>query len=1337
MYVYMYVRANAMLRVVLIQLILVVNTCIQCDNIVSVDPSSGEDDPRCLVPLSGVRCATLGYALQYSNHSTLYLLSGGEHSLAAGVNTIANLRNVTIASNDTSSTVRCVVNGGLSFENVSFLSIENVIFLGCGALRNSTSRNLSDADSPYILVKFSVALYFYLCDSVSLFNVTVANSAAIGVVMYDTTGQNLISNSVFSNNVVMDSGTPGGGGFNIEFTYSVPGDTCSPLTLYHNTGSVYDFVNCTFSQNKANDGFVNGPIFIIPYECNHDIFGKGGGLALFFKGSASGNTIRLSNCTFQNNSADWGGGIYVEFQDAASGNLVEIQSFFLGNSASIDGGGLHLAYYNPGYNLNIAANNITLSSSSFVNNRAFTGGAFTVLPSLLDIGGSIPKILLHNCSFDSNVAEIGSAMYGSYVTLNAENLAPVIDIQTCTFANNTLTTDNTMSEHYIGVGAVYLNGIPARFYDVIVFQQNSGSALAAVSTYVDFTSCNISFLNNTGDNGGAISLLGAASILISNYTYAQFVGNTASSYGGAIYNTYVERESFSLYPNCFIQYNDHFLPPDQWIAHFVFRNNSASISGDSIYSTSILPCSLFTATPSQSQTVFCWNHTYWDYDDSCADEIGTGFGKLSVISTVQTSPGLPYKLPINMTDELGNDILRYTAFTATIGSQDPQQVAMVDPGFYFVSDGLLQLNGNGNNQTVILNLDGSLMGHWHSKLPVQLLPCPPGMSQKSNGSSAICLCDPNKTFNSVLLCLGYNSGNASTLIKAGYWIGFVPEASSAGLVVAACPQGFCTSGMVSTSSNASTAVVQLSDGYVTLPMQAGELGSAVCAANRMGVLCGECSGSYAPSINDDAYSCVPCNSSQVIGNIFKHIGIVYVPLVLFFLVIIFFNVPLTTGPANAFILFSQGIVTTFDTTLNGQLSISSSMKTFLEICFFVYRIFNLDFFAYLLDPFCVGTQHNTLDVIELNYVVAVVPCVMILMVIACYQMANLTCISKLCQCNKTHAKQLACTKAIKVSPILAFAALLLLAYNKVSVTASKILSQVRFIDSSGTTVSITRLYYAAQYDVGYWRYALPSSIITILIIVLPFILLEFPVRLFEKFISRVPVMMKYYPAAKVNIFLDAFQGCFHDNRRYFASAYFFFRLIVNVLLEVLPTLSLQITCQQLLCITMVVLIAFLQPYKVPAYNCIDILFFANLAFIGALNQYMLQTSNNVDQMVTTNAVSVVLSILTSLPLVYIVGYIIWHFLVEPRKGQIASTLSLLKQKFMYLHMRKIVENNTATGGIHLYSLETEVDHQKNAMSYDLVTTAVDDDDVIDARVSEQIQCALNSDADCPYYQFKS
>eukprot|EP00731_Ephydatia_muelleri_P035432 Em0124g2a len=1163
----------------------------QSYNTISVDPSSGRDDSRCLDPLSGIRCATLSYALRYANHSTLYLLSAaGDHSLVAGEpNTLANLRDITIASNGTSSTVRCARNAGLSFENVSFLAIENVVLFGCGTSHNSTSRNLSDTKRTSTLLKFTVALYFQLCDSVTLRHVTVTNSFGMGVIMYDTTGKNLISNSEFSNNVVQDRATPGGGGFCIEFTYSTPGDFCAPSSLQHNTGSRYDFTNSTFIGNVADDGSVNVPTFIIPYACNHDAFGKGGGLALFFKGSASDNTVRLSNCTFQNNTAVWGGGLYAEFHDAAMGNVIEIESTFSNNSAVVEGGGLRVAYYTPGDNQNIGANNFTLRSTTFMNNDAFTGGAIAVLPSLLSAEDPIPQILVFNCTFESNVAELGSAVYGSYIALSSVSLiTPVIDFQMCTFTNNFLHVqeDRRVAEHYIGIGAVYLNGLHATFNGAILFTNNSGSALAVVGAYVDFTSSNVSFFNNTGDKGGAISLLGDASMLISNYTNA-----------------------------------------------------------------------------------------------------------------------------------------RHTAFITTIGTQDPQPVATVDPGFYVAVDGIIQLNGNGSaNQTIILTLEGTGNGMWHSEITVQLFPCPPGLSQDTNDQNDTCKCDPSKTFNSIVFCLGGNSVEFAALIKVGYWMGFAPELSRAELVVATCPQGFCK------NATNGASVFQLSDTYIYLPLNATALDSVVCAPNRMGFVCGECVPSYAPSINDDAYSCVPCDSAQLEGNVFKYIGIVFVPLVLFFLVIILFNVKLTTGPANAFILFGQAIVSSFDATFSSQLTIGSDIykgtMVYFKSCSFIYRVFNLDFFAYLLDPFCIGTQLSTLDVIELNYVVAIVPCAMILIVMACYQMTKLTCMVKICCWNRRHDnrgnQKLSCTKAISFSPILAFAAFLLLSYNKVSITASKVLSQVRFRDASGLDIGVTRSYYAAQYDSGYWRYALPSSFITVLIIVLPIILLGFPVRLFEKCISRVPAIMKHYPADKINIFLDAFQGCFLDNRRYFASAYFFFRLIVNVVFIFLPSVSLQYTCQQFLCIAMVALIVFLQPYKVVAYNFIDILIFSNLAFISILNGYIIQYSSDLNQREIINALLVIFSILISLPLIYMVAYLIWHFLVEPKKDKIVSILLSPVQK--YFNVNKTVVNNSEVTTVHF----ERNNNQEDNVSGNMVTNASGDLEVFDARMHEQVRNADKS-----------
>ena len=84
----------------------------------------------------------------------------------------------------------------------------------------------------------------------------------------------------------------------------------------------------------------------------------------------------------------------------------------------------------------------------------------------------------------------------------------------------------------------HLNGIDAIFNGAILFINNSGSALAVVGAYVDFTSSNVSFFNNTDDKGGAICLLGDASMLISNYTNARFDSNRVSTYRGAIYNPF-------------------------------------------------------------------------------------------------------------------------------------------------------------------------------------------------------------------------------------------------------------------------------------------------------------------------------------------------------------------------------------------------------------------------------------------------------------------------------------------------------------------------------------------------------------------------------------------------------------------------------------------------------------------------------------------------------------------------------------------------------------------------------------------------------------------------------
>ena len=132
--------------------------------------------------------------------------------------------------------------------------------------------------------------------------------------------------------------------------------------------------------------------------------------------------------------------------------------------------------------------------------------------------------------------------------------------------------------------------------------------------------------------------------------------------------------------------------------------------------------------------------------------------------------------------------------------------------------------------------------------------------------------------------------------------------------------------------------------------------------------CRACKGGYSPAINSYTHECIMCNNSKALKNSMKYIGTVYVPLVLLFFIIIVFNIHLTTGPANA--LFCIAL------TAGGQINYPPVATVAI-----VYRtidgILNLEFFLNLLDPFCLSTSLDTLDLILLNYIVAVFPLVTI------------------------------------------------------------------------------------------------------------------------------------------------------------------------------------------------------------------------------------------------------------------------------------------------------------------------------------------------------------------------
>ena len=298
---------------------------------VIIDSRVGNDNKSCLPPMLIHPCKTMSYAFSYQQDWTGYLLRPNTHVLNESV-TFANVKGIKITG--ANSSVRCrPSSAGLAFVNVSQVLLSNLNFSGCAAKHNSTSRDYEYSN--FSLSHIYAGLYFYQCLDVNMTNTSVADGPkAVGVVMYNTVGTVLVSNSVFANNSAhyKDSG---GGGFYAEFSYCTPGDNqCSdrPATIVptqYNSNANYTFVSCRFGGNRASDGARHSSNFILPYRYDHNAFGRGGGFSVYFNGDAASNTVSLLNCSFDLNAASWGSGVFVEFHDNSTNNTFLLRSSML------------------------------------------------------------------------------------------------------------------------------------------------------------------------------------------------------------------------------------------------------------------------------------------------------------------------------------------------------------------------------------------------------------------------------------------------------------------------------------------------------------------------------------------------------------------------------------------------------------------------------------------------------------------------------------------------------------------------------------------------------------------------------------------------------------------------------------------------------------------------------------------------------------------------------------------------------------------------------------------------------------------------------------------------
>ena len=230
--------------------------------------------------------------------------------------------------------------------------------------------------------------------------------------------------------------------------------------------------------------------------------------------------------------------------------------------------------------------------------------------------------------------------------------------------------------------------------------------------------------------------------------------------------------------------------------------------------------------------------------------------------------------------------------------------------------------------------------------------------------------------------------------------------------------------------------------YITLPNDTSELNSFMCSGlNRTGLLCSQCQQGLGPAVLSYKMQCVKCFEKQY--GWLLYITATLIPTTILCFLIIIFQFHITSLEMNAFVFLCQ-----FINTLTGRYVYVHYTSNVTAVYFFelavvtFYGIWNLDFFRYFIPSFCISSDLTALHTLALEYVVAIYPLLLTIVIYFCIEMYDSGVRVVVCVWRPFHVCFLRFRRKWnpKGSVINAFASFLLLSYSKLLTVSYSILN---------------------------------------------------------------------------------------------------------------------------------------------------------------------------------------------------------------------------------------------------------------------------------------------------------
>ena len=375
--------------------------------------------------------------------------------------------------------------------------------------------------------------------------------------------------------------------------------------------------------------------------------------------------------------------------------------------------------------------------------------------------------------------------------------------------------------------------------------------------------------------------------------------------------------------------------------------------------------------------------------------------------------------------------------------------------------------------------------------------------------------------------------SGSAAIASSYWAGYnTVNATQDNLLTGLCVTPLCNPMTINCNEDELCSLTPMADAL--------ELEQQICGNNRYGQLCGRCVSNKTVYYHSASYTCGDHTYCQY--GILIYIVSELLPVTIIFLVVLLFNIRLTSGAVYCFVFYVQ-IQSRLNITAFSSIRIKSHFIQHV-VDFFQFAIGVLSFEIRSGPPleFCIFQTDSIMNLFMIQYATLayafflVLATILIMRIHSCY-----SCV-KLCRrCGRRN---------IRGSIVDGLSAFLVLCYFQCASITSRILTPSRLYGIHSQWIASVPMF---DGELDYLKgdhlwYAVPAFLCIIFILIPPpTILILEPIltKLFSMDCFTRTAAYWYYNKLRLKLmpFLDSFQACFRDRHRYFAGLYFLYRLL--------------------------------------------------------------------------------------------------------------------------------------------------------------------------------------------------